>query len=34
MVWPGYNIADDGLLASIDFAAPAMEAAKIRGLCD
>lgn len=28
-----YNFADDGLLASIDFAAPAREAAKIRPLC-
>jgi hypothetical protein len=28
-----YNIADDGLLASIDFAAPAVEAAKLGPLC-
>lgn len=28
-----YSIADDGLLASIDFAAPAVEAAKIRPMC-
>lgn len=28
-----YNVADDGLLASIDFAAPAREAAKLGGIC-
>lgn len=28
-----YNVADDGLLASIDFAEPAIEAAKIRPIC-
>ena len=28
-----YNVADDGLLASIDFAVPVAEAAKIRPIC-
>ncbi|MGB3393268.1 MAG: serine hydrolase [Stenotrophomonas sp.] len=28
-----YNVADDGLLASIDFAAPAREAAKLGSIC-
>ncbi|MBJ6981871.1 serine hydrolase [Luteimonas sp. MC1572] len=28
-----YNVADDGLLASIDFAAPAVEAAKLGPIC-
>ncbi len=28
-----YNVADDGLLASIDFAAPAAEAAKLEAFC-
>ncbi|MGY0612563.1 serine hydrolase [Luteimonas sp. A501] len=28
-----YNVADDGLLASIDFAAPAVEAAKLEPIC-
>lgn len=28
-----YNVADDGLLASIDFAAPATEAAKLGSIC-
>lgn len=31
VVW--YNVADDGLLASIDFAAPAREASKFGPLC-
>ena len=31
MAW--YNVADDGLLASIDFAAPAVEAAKFGAYC-
>lgn len=29
-----YNVADDGLLASIDFADPAREAAKLGAICD